>query len=208
MASFTTEQLLHDENDVNNHEYGDVEDNYNPDMDQYEDVLLNEDEEEEEKCIILADTSNTGESTKKFNNNNGDEYDDSEDNKDEEEEKYPTFKQVDFIFDQHTSFWEDDIVPAAVLSFLFLLCGLISYLGYENEFGGNRFTATVGSFSIWSAITLIFILFHGKKSERDTNKQLMIKNTSEYNEDDYKPYYSDDEDDDGNGGYQHNMAPR
>ena len=188
-----------------------MDNNYNSDLDEYEDVLLNEEEEEEEKCIVLADTSNTGEPITNYNNkfNTDDEYYDSED---EEEEKYPSMKQIDFTFDQHTSFWADDMVPAAVLSFLFLLCGLISYLGYENEFGGNRYTAAVGSYSVWSAITLIFVLFHGKNSEQDSNKALKIKNTPEYEEDEYKQYYSDDEDDEennnGNGGFQHSLAPR
>ena len=169
--------------------------------DEYEDVVLNEEQEEEEKCIILRDSFNNGE-----NFNNGDEYDDSED----EEEKYPSFKQPDFTFDQHSSFWEDDVVPAAILSFLFLICILISYIGYENELGGNKYAATIGSFSIWSIITLIFILFDRNSSEHKKDKQLKIKNMNEYNEEDYKPYYSDDEDDEENNnrGFHENLAPR
>eukprot|EP01084_Bolivina_argentea_P194613 333934_1 len=152
------------------------------DTDELHDIAL---DEEEEKSMTLPDTLSTGEP--------------NNDDIDNDDEKYPTFRQINFTFDEHTSFWEDDMVPASILSFLFMICGIIAYFGYSMNIGGNKYIAGIGSFGIWSIITLIFILFDRNNSEHKMNEKLKIKNTNEYNNtDDYQPYHSDDEDDNNN----------
>eukprot|EP00483_Globobulimina_turgida_P000518 UN00518 len=183
MSSYTTEELLDIDSDH------DIESG----SDELYDIALDEDEEEE-KYIVLPHTCTPGmDLTGELNNS---ETDDPQ--LTEGDEKYPTFTQRNFTFGQHGSIWADDIAPASILSFLFMICCLIAYMGYSMSEGGNRFIAGIGAFSIWSILTLVFIFFDRKNSEHKTNKQLTIKNTNQHNNDDYKPYYSDDDDGDDN----------
>ena len=160
---------------------------------------VNLEEEEEEKNIIYEPKN-----TATFNTN--DEYDDSEDiENDEDDEKYSRFRQISYIFNDHESIWDDDMLPSCLLAFLFVICAIISYIGYTQSNGENRFTATITSFSIWSIITIIFIIYDRNKSEHENNKKLQLKNINQYDINEYRPYYTDDDDDDDDN---HNIGLR
>eukprot|EP01084_Bolivina_argentea_P185871 320448_1 len=92
-------------------------------VDDLNDVNLDDDEQKEDaKHINGAPTFN--------------EYEDSEDadNEEEEDEKYPIFRQISYSFNEHESIWDDDMLPSAGLAFLFMICVIISYIGYtENK---------------------------------------------------------------------------
>eukprot|EP01084_Bolivina_argentea_P059184 108035_1 len=154
------------------------------DTDELEEVLLNEEEEDEEKRIELtrAPTFRNGELENKTN-----EYD-SEEEKKTEQEKNKLLRQLDFTFECHESPWDDDVIPAAILAFLFMICCAISYTGFKlAEPGSNRFVATIGSFSVWSLFTLAFLLYDRNSSEHKRNKKLKI----ELDPNEFQPYYSD-----------------
>ena len=137
------------------------------------DVLLDEDEE---KRVVLPDTDNHGESK--------DEYADSEDEPDIDTDSQ---RRLSWEF-----LWTDDQSGAAVLAFLFMICVMASFVGYQvTPEGSNRFVVAIGASSIWSIMALLFILYDPKGTRSKRHKPLEDNLLSDYN----GRHGDDDEDD-------------
>ena len=122
-------------------------------LNQMHDALLDEDEE---KQIVLPDTENQGEfrppPPPQRADDQMDEYDDSEDET-EAVDSSPQRSVMEFLM-------RDEQSGAAIIGFLFMICAVISIIGFRvTPEGSNRFIPAIGATSIWTVIALFYIFY-------------------------------------------------